>query len=116
MEAHDEALNYGGRPGVVSLDMIESAIARPYSGYHRPIYRKAAALLHSMVGNHGFTDGNKRTAWILTEILIARSDFVLVLDEADTIDDLVVDVAAGETGFDELVLWFRTRIQAVADR
>ena len=50
-----------------------SAIARPYSGYHRAISAKAAALLHSMVGNHGFVDANKRTAWLVVEILIDRS-------------------------------------------
>lgn len=63
----------GGRPGIVSLHMIESAIGRPYSGYHRKIAQKAAALLHSMVMNHGFADANKRTAWMLTEHLIVKS-------------------------------------------
>ena len=58
--AHDEALRYGGRPGIGSLDLVLSGLGRPYSGYHRPICRKAAALLESMVGNHGFVDANKR--------------------------------------------------------
>ena len=71
--AHDEALSYGGVEGIVSLGLIQSAIARPYSGYHRPIYRKAAALLHSLVQNHGFADGNKRTALITTLLMIDRS-------------------------------------------
>ncbi|WP_373636899.1 Fic family protein [Yoonia sp. BS5-3] len=55
---------------MTSLHLIESGLSRPYSGYHRFIYSKAAALLHSMINNHGFTDGNKRTAWLLVEILI----------------------------------------------
>lgn len=67
------ALVFGGREGIRSLHLIGSAFARPYSGYHRPIARKAAAVLHGMVGNHGFIDGNKRTAWLLVEVLIARS-------------------------------------------
>jgi death-on-curing protein len=49
LAAHDEALTYGGRAGVVSIDAIQSAIGRPYSGYHRPIHRKAAALLHALI-------------------------------------------------------------------
>lgn len=109
--AHDEAMTYGGRDGVTSLHLIESALARPYSGYHRPISRKAAALLHSMVGNHGFTDGNKRTAWLLVEILIERSGFVLAIPDDAPVDDLVVDVASGAIGFDELVQWFRERLE-----
>ena len=53
LTAHDEAMRYGGRDGISSLHLIESALARPYSGYHRPIAQKVAAVLHSMVGNHG---------------------------------------------------------------
>ena len=108
--AHDEALKYGGRAGVSSLHLIESAIARPYSGYHLSIEAKAAALLHSVVGNHGFIDGNKRTAWLLVEILIGRSGYVFTMPLDEPIDDLVVAVASGATGYDELVLWFRERL------
>ena len=113
IEAHDEALTYGGRAGITSLDLIESAIGRPYSGYHRAIHRKAAALLHSIIGNHGFADGNKRTAWILVTLLITRSDYSLRLEHDERVDDLVVGVASGEIGFDELVEWFRVRLDKV---
>ena len=96
--AHDEALSYGGRLGIVSIHLIESALARPYSGYHRHIWQKAAVVLHGFVANHGFTDGNKRTALLLTELVISRSGYELVLDPESPIDDLVVDVASGRTG------------------
>ncbi|WP_371810376.1 type II toxin-antitoxin system death-on-curing family toxin [Ruegeria sp. HKCCD8929] len=111
--AHDEALTYGGRDGVTSLDLIESALGRPYSGYHRAISRKAAALLQSMVGNHGFVDGNKRTAWLLIEVLVQRSGYRLDIDDDEPIDDLVVAVAAGQMGFDELHVWFKARLSKV---
>ncbi len=108
--AHDEALTYGGRDGVSSLALIESALGRPYSGYHRPIHRKSAALLESMVGNHGFVDGNKRTAWLLVETLIDRSGYYLTIDDDEPIDDLVVAVADRSVGFDELCDWFKERL------
>lgn len=92
------------------MHLIESALARPYSGYHRAIERKAAALLHAPVSNHGFVDGNKRTAWLATTILIDRSGYDLILQPEDLIDDLVVDVAAGRIGYDDLVLWFAARL------
>jgi|TARA_B110000908_G_scaffold78880_1_gene94601 death-on-curing protein len=110
MLAHDEALSYGGREGVSSLHLIESALARPYSGYHLSIAAKSAALLHSMVGNHGFTDGNKRTSWILVEILIERSGYSLDIDDDEPIDDLVVKVANNELDFDGLKTWFTPRL------
>jgi death-on-curing protein len=63
-----------------------------------------------MVGNHGFVDGNKRTAWLLVEILISRSGYRLDIPDDEPIDDLVVGVAAGEIGFDDLVAWFEARL------
>jgi len=96
---------------VASLHLIESALARPYSGYHRSIERKAAAVLHSVVGNHGFVDGNKRTAWLLTETLIGRSGYTLAIDDDEPIDHLVVAVADGRMTFDDLVPWFRARLR-----
>jgi death-on-curing protein len=110
LDIHAQALEFGGRPGIHSLHMIESALGRPYSGYHRAIARKAAALLHSMVGNHGFVDANKRTSWILVRVLLDRSRYELRLQPDDRVDDLVVSVADGTMTYDGLVLWFRSRI------
>lgn len=66
-----------------------------------------------MVGNHGFVDGNKRTAWLLVELLIERSGFELVIPDDAPIDDLVVSVASGEVGYDDLAEWFRVRIRRI---
>lgn len=111
LAAHDEALSYGGRDGVTSLHLIESALARPYSGYHHSLARKAAAVLESMVGNHGFVDGNKCTAWLLVELPIDGSGYRLAIPDDYPIDDLVVAVAARETGFEQLVRWFRQNLE-----
>lgn len=62
------------------------------------------------MNNHGFVDGNKRTAWLLVEILIARSGHALAVPEDEPIDDLVVAVAAGELGFEALSAWFQARL------
>lgn len=112
LTAHDEALKYGGRDGITSLHLIESAIGRPYSGYHRTIAGKSAALLESMVGNHGFTDGNKRTAWLLVELLVSRSGYTLEIGENERLDDFVVAVAAGQNEFVEIEDWFKAHIRA----
>lgn len=111
LTAHDEAITYGGRKGVSSLHLIESALSRPYSGYHRPIARKAAAVLHSMVGNHGFIDGNKRTAWILVELLVTRSGYVLDIPDDERIDDFVVAVADGQRNFEDITAWSSARLE-----
>lgn len=111
MEAHRTALTKGGgRFGLQREEDLLSAIGRPYSGYYWSISKKCAALLHSMVKNHPFVDANKRTAWLLTSLLIRRSGYELALSSDDRIDDLVVCVAEDEIGFDELVDWFKVRL------
>lgn len=110
MSAHDQALTFGGRDGINSLHLIQSALGRPYSGYHRTIAPKSAALLHSMIGNHGFVDGNKRTAWLLVELLVTRSGYLLNIEDEERIDDFVVSVASGALEFKEIELWFRQRL------
>jgi death-on-curing protein len=110
LAAHHEALSYGGRSGLVSLDAIQSAIGRPYSGYHRAIHLKAAALLHAVIQNHGFVDGNKRSALIVTLLMIERSGYRLALDEGERIDDIIVSVADGKMDFADLSDWFRRRL------
>ncbi|MFP7571968.1 type II toxin-antitoxin system death-on-curing family toxin [Marivita sp. S2033] len=110
ISAHEAALVFGGRAGIVSLHLVESSIFRPYSGYHHRIWAKAAALLESVVNNHGFVDGNKRTAWILTELLVERSGYFLDIPADERIDDLVVEVAQGNVEFGELERWFEARI------
>jgi len=63
-----------------------------------------------MVGNHGFVDGNKRTAWLLVEILIERSGYTLGISDDEPVDDLVVGVANNDIRFEELIVWFKTRL------
>ena len=63
-----------------------------------------------MVTNHGFVDGNKRTAWLLVEILIVRSGYQLNIPDDEPIDDLVVAVAAGQIEYSDLVVWFKDRL------
>ena len=115
LAAHDEALTYGGRGGVVNLESIASAIGRPYSGYHRAISRKVSALLHSLAKNHGFVDGNKRTALLCTLLLIERSGYQLILSENERLDDIVVGVVEGKMVFDDLVAWFSAHLIAQKD-
>ncbi|MGR3723392.1 type II toxin-antitoxin system death-on-curing family toxin [Abyssibius alkaniclasticus] len=116
LAAHDESLRHGGgRPGVSNLSNVQGALGRPFHGYHRSISEKSAALLHGMATSHGFADGNKRTSWIVTFVLIERSGYDLVLLDDDRIDDVVVDVVEGSMNEQELVKWFRARLRALPD-
>jgi death-on-curing protein len=109
LRAHEEALLDGGRDGILNENAVRSALARPYHGYHRSIWQKAAALMHGVVRNHGFVDANKRTSLYLAELLIERSGYRLEEDDM-AIVETVVAVANGTMSQDELAQWFRARI------
>ena len=111
-QAHESALSFGGLAGVRDISLIESAIGRPYSGYYRSIESKAAALTHSLVKNHGFTDGNKRTALLLLVLFLNRSGYRLKDNVSDTdIEDMILDVATDRHSFDGLTDWIKSRIR-----
>lgn len=117
LSAHERALSVGGgRRGIPNIGMVESAIARPYSGYYRPIERKAAALVQSVATNHGFADGNKRTAVILLNLLLDKSDYRLVFrpgdgDPDDAVANMVLGVVMRKMPYGSLVDWLRARIE-----
>lgn len=77
--------------------------------------RKSAALVQSMAGNHGFTDGNKRTTLILLDLLIQRSGYEWrggVKRELNReIEQIILNAANGNMDFDDAVRWFNTRLR-----
>ncbi|MFQ5624968.1 MAG: type II toxin-antitoxin system death-on-curing family toxin [Paracoccaceae bacterium] len=98
-------------PGVGNVNSLLGAIGRPYHGYHNPMARKSAALLHGIATSHGFIDGNKRTAWLMTFLLVRRSGYDLEIRPDDRIDDIVVQVVEGTMTEDQLVQWFKLRLR-----
>jgi death-on-curing protein len=114
LEAHHRALTFGGAPGIVSEHSIKSAIDRPYDGYHLRIYSKVAALTEALVRNHGFVDGNKRTAIFMLNNFLLRSGYCLVprLEQADNreLEEIILAIAQSGMDFNELRAWFKENI------
>ena len=72
-------------------------------------------MVHGIVSNHGFADGNKRTALYLVELLAQRSGYEFVEDD-EVVADTITSVAQGETGYEELAGWFRARLVRAVQR
>lgn len=116
LSAHKRALSFGGVDGIPNPGLIESAIARPYSGYYRSIEKKTAALVQSIASNHGFADGNKRTALILTHTLLTKSGYRLVpAEKGESLDaaaeEMILSAVTHALAFDDIVAWFRRRVE-----
>lgn len=61
---------WGGIAGVRDEALLESAVNRPRTGYYRDVIEEAAALCESLLQNHPFLDGNKRTAVVATAVFL----------------------------------------------
>lgn len=69
-EIHDYLIEQtGGLAGLRDLALLHAAIARPFATYdgndlYPDDFEKAAGLFHSLIKNHPFLDGTKRTAFV----------------------------------------------------
>ena len=61
---------YGGMAGIRDMGSLESAAYRPQSGYYSDIVEEACALMESLLINHPFMDGNKRTAFAACSVFL----------------------------------------------
>jgi death-on-curing protein len=59
---------FGGTEGIRDLGALESAVFRPETGYYEGPIEEAAALMESLLQNHPFLDGNKRTAFAAADL------------------------------------------------
>ena len=66
----------------------------------------AAAYCWGIVRNHGYSDGNKRTGWILGRLFLADHGIRVQADPGRAVVT-VERVAAGRVTQDELAQWFR---------
>jgi death-on-curing protein len=104
---------HGGLDGVRDAGLVESALARPQNlaVYGEPDAADlAAAYAYGLARNHGFADGNKRTAWVVARLLLAANGSILEFDGVDAVR-MVESLAAGSITEKDVADWFRTRIR-----
>ncbi|MEG4939385.1 type II toxin-antitoxin system death-on-curing family toxin [Microcoleus sp. F4-D5] len=105
---------FGGTPGVRDEGLLESALAQPQATFggqflHPTISEKAAAYLYHIAMNHPFIDGNKRTAFAVTDTFLRLNGCGLNLTD-DRAYDLVMRVARGTMTKEELTTEFESCI------
>jgi len=70
------------------------------------IIEKAAPLAYSLVGNHGFIDGNKRISHAAMEVLLVLNG-IEIPASIDEQERLMLSLAAGQVSRAELVEWLK---------
>ena len=109
LDAHEEALDYGGLNGIRDEELLHSAITTPYVGYYPHVHDKAAALLRGLACNHGFVDGNKRTANYVTEFFIRKCGYFLKASDEE-LKSLTMSLVTRNITREAAALWFKERL------
>jgi death-on-curing protein len=113
---HDEQLaEHGGMSGVREMSLVQSALHRPQNSaaYGAPdIADLAAAYAYGISRNHGFLDGNKRTAFVVAYVFLLDQGYELIASDQEAVTTMLA-VAAGEISEVELAVWFRGYIRPI---
>ena len=98
---------FGDPPPVRDLGLLGSAVARPRTSAfgedaYPDLWTKAAALLQSIVKNHGLVDGNKRLGWLSTAVFLEINGIEISRADNDAVYALVMEVAGAQPSVDEI--------------
>ncbi len=111
---HEEQLaEHGGGVGTRDPGLLDSALSRPINQAHYgepDAADLAAAYGFGIARNHPFVDGNKRTAFVATELFLALNGFALLADDASCILTMLA-LAAGELDETAFAHWLREHSQ-----
>jgi death on curing protein len=106
LRLHEEQIGrFGGSAGLRDPGLLESALARPRSGYYQTLFEQAAALLQSLVMNHCFVDGNKRMAMGCAFIFLDWNGFEINAGGEEAERFLIDKVILGKIDVDEIAKW-----------
>ena len=98
---------FGGSEGVRDLGLLESALARPQSGYYSTVYEQAAALLQSLVQNHAFVDGNKRVGFALTAVFLLLNGYHFRVSAEEGEEFIIQTVIENRAELPLIAAWLR---------
>lgn len=106
--------NYGGSDGIRDENLLDSAINRPFTTFdgndlYPTAIDKSSALIESMVKNHPFIDGNKRTGYFLMRYFLKKNGYDIKCDQ-DIKYQFVINIASGKLNFDDIKLWIEKYI------
>lgn len=103
---------HGGLHGVRDENAIESALARHRNRWsldpEATLSALAAAYAFGITRNHPFSDGNKRTAFMLMYVFLGLNDVDLDAEEPDVVLAML-DLAERKLSEEEFAEWIDAR-------
>jgi death-on-curing protein len=101
----------GGSHGVRDIGLLASAVYRPQVTFdgqelYQDLFTKVAALMESLINNHPFIDGNKRTGLTAAGLFLIVNGRKLIASAEDA-ELISLRIAKSEIGIHDLADWFR---------
>ncbi len=106
---HDAILSEsGGDQGIYGglIDLCVESPQREVYGYepHKTLLEKAAALMYNVNTLHPFVDGNKRTAYIATNVFLELNGCTIVATKEEGVG-ISLKIANGNRGVNDITSW-----------
>lgn len=101
----------GGSHGSRDIGMLASAVARPRATFegqelYPDIFEKAAALMHSLILNRPFVDGNKRTGIAAVGLFLQQNGWQLLAGN-EALELFTLRVASAAPPHHEIAAWLQ---------
>jgi len=99
----------GGSHGLRDIGLLQSAVARPNATFdgeelYSSTFEKAAALMHSLIKNHPFIDGNKRVG-VLSAIVFLNNNNIIIEAGNDDLINFTLSVV-NDLQLNQIAEWF----------
>ncbi len=104
----------GGLMGIRDFGALESAAAQPYMTFdgkelYPSLVEKAAALGFSLIQNHPFVDGNKRTGHAVMALFLSLNGFKIRASIDEQVD-IILSVASGNLNRENFTKWLTSHV------
>lgn len=107
----DQVREHGGRLGLRDPGLLESALARPQHVWtyeaDTDLATLAAEYGFGPARNHAFLDGNKRVAFVSTNVFLILNGCEIEAPEPEVVDT-ILRVADGRMNRGRFAAWIRT--------
>lgn len=104
--------DFGGSHGVRDEGRLKSVVDAPRQEVfgreqYPTVYEKGAVYLRNIIGDHPFSDGNKRTALTVCAIFLGLNGRSLTASPLD-LEDFTVRVATDHLSVPDIALWLES--------
>src|ERR1700741_5340996 len=113
-------VKFGGSNGIRDNSALQSALVRPFQTFdgkelYTSVLEKAASLIESILVNHPFIDGNKRTGYTLLRLFLLQNGIDIVASK-DNKYEFVINIASGTLKYNAILEWLHANTEKMNAR